>query len=51
MSSITDNMLVNTSMRYMRINTTAKGRTATVRTNAKVDVNPVVYTLTLGYRL
>lgn len=47
---IGDNLLLNTSVRYMRIDTTAEVRTATGRTNVDVDINPVVYTVAMGYR-
>ena len=47
---ITDNVLLNASVRYMRIETTAEVRTATGSTNVDVDINPVVYTVALGYR-
>jgi len=47
---ITNNVLINASVRYMRIQSTADVRTATGRTNVDVDINPVVYTVAMGYR-
>lgn len=47
---IADHVLINASVRYMRIQTTADVRTATGRTNVDVDINPVVYTVAMGYR-
>ena len=47
---LTDHLLINASVRYMRIATTAEVRTATGRTNVDVEINPVVYTLGMGYR-
>lgn len=45
-----NNWMVNADLRYIQIDTTAKVRTATGRTDVDVDINPWVYTLAAGYR-
>ena len=47
---IDDKWLINASARYIAIDTTATFTVADVKGSVDVDIDPFVYTLSLGYK-